>query len=62
MNKCDSTPSNRHPHFNMPNVLTMLEAKKKGRQLERGKMYEVAYSHHDGTTVNATMAANIVSL
>ncbi|KAK9988493.1 hypothetical protein SO802_028732 [Lithocarpus litseifolius] len=34
-------------------------AKKKGRQLERGKMYEVAYSHREGTVVNATTGANI---
>ena len=55
-------PSNRHPHFNMPNVLTMLYVNKKGRQLERGGMYEVVYSHRDGVTVNATVEANIVNL
>ncbi|KAL0010950.1 hypothetical protein SO802_006058 [Lithocarpus litseifolius] len=35
------------------------KAKEKGRQLERGEMYEVAYSHRDGTAVNATIEVNI---
>nr|POE59779.1 hypothetical protein CFP56_69605 [Quercus suber] len=34
-------------------------AKEKGRQVERGEMYEVAYSHRDGAAVNATAGANI---
>nr|POE51475.1 nad(p)h dehydrogenase (quinone) fqr1 [Quercus suber] len=34
-------------------------ANKKGRQIERGEMYEVAYSHRDGTAVNETAEANI---
>nr|POF20547.1 hypothetical protein CFP56_51944 [Quercus suber] len=37
-------------------------AKEKGRQLERGEMYEVAYSHRDGTAVNATAGANIAKM
>ncbi|KAK9987957.1 hypothetical protein SO802_028196 [Lithocarpus litseifolius] len=37
-------------------------AKKKGRQLEKGEMYEVAYSHRDDTTVNATTEANIAKM
>ncbi|XP_030949519.1 uncharacterized protein LOC115973400 [Quercus lobata] len=36
-------------------------AKKKGKQLERSEMYEVAYSHRDGVAVNATAEANIVN-
>ncbi|XP_075640169.1 uncharacterized protein LOC142611904 [Castanea sativa] len=34
-------------------------ATEKGKQLERGEMYVVAYSHRDGTAVNATAEANI---
>ncbi|KAK9989655.1 hypothetical protein SO802_029894 [Lithocarpus litseifolius] len=37
-------------------------AEKKGRQLERGEMYELAYSHRDGTAVNATAQANITKM
>ncbi|KAL0012240.1 hypothetical protein SO802_007348 [Lithocarpus litseifolius] len=36
-------------------------AKERGKQLERGELYEVAYSHRDGTAVSATAQANIVS-
>ena len=46
----------------MLNVLTMLLANKKGKQLGRGEMYKVAYSHRDGTAVNTIAEANIVSL
>nr|XP_023883513.1 uncharacterized protein LOC111995805 [Quercus suber] len=36
-----------------------IEANKNGKQIERGEMYEVAYSHRDGTAVNETVEANI---
>ena len=42
--------------------MTMLEEKKKGRQIERAKLYEVVYSHKDGTAVTAKTKANIVSI
>nr|POF12456.1 hypothetical protein CFP56_59371 [Quercus suber] len=34
-------------------------ANKKGRQIERGEMYEMEYSHRDGTVVNETEKENI---
>ncbi|KAL0011289.1 hypothetical protein SO802_006397 [Lithocarpus litseifolius] len=37
-------------------------AKERGKQLERGELYEVAYSHRDGTAVNATAQANIAKM
>ena len=40
----------------------MLEEKKKERQIERAKHYEVVYSHKDGTAVTVKMEANIVSI
>ena len=36
--------------------------KKKGRKIERAKLYEVVYSHKDCTTVTAKAEANIVSI
>nr|POE95836.1 hypothetical protein CFP56_40149 [Quercus suber] len=37
-------------------------ANKKGRQIKRGEMYEMAYSHHDGTAVNETEEENIAKM
>ena len=52
----------QHHHSNLPNVMTMLQEKKKGRQIERAKLNKVVYSHKDGTTMTAKANANIVSI
>ncbi|XP_023900197.1 uncharacterized protein LOC112012069 isoform X1 [Quercus suber] len=36
-----------------------IEANKNGKQIERGEMYKVVYSHRDGTALNEIAEANI---
>ncbi|XP_065624751.1 uncharacterized protein LOC112012069 isoform X2 [Quercus suber] len=39
--------------------ILMLLANKNGKQIERGEMYKVVYSHRDGTALNEIAEANI---
>nr|POE97596.1 hypothetical protein CFP56_44705 [Quercus suber] len=65
--KPDMCPINYRSWHRMPlqyknRCWEAIQAKKKGRQVERGEMYEVAYSHRDGAAVNATAGVNIAKM